>query len=156
MKNKKNITIIGCVLVFAFVAGLGVKSYTSYDFVTLEGQKQSFSHLNEKTLIINYFAEWCAPCLREIPELNAFNAQKSDEVVLFAVSFDALSEQELAALKKKYGIEFPLITYFKSELPFEKPQYLPATFVIKPGGELAGQLLGEQTVESLNEAISEF
>lgn len=153
--NKKIILIsVICLSVIAFGAGIALKEATHYDFRTLAGETYSFDELDEKILVINYFAEWCAPCLKEIPELNAFNAKSTDQVLLFAISYDSLSKEQLGNIKQKYDIEFPLIIEQKSAFPFERPSLLPATFVIKPGGELAGQLLGEQTFESLNEAVS--
>ena len=109
-----------------------------------------------KWIIINYFAEWCAPCLREIPELNDFKAltDGKQNAVLFGVSYDAMQDHELSLLAKKYNIEFPLINNVKTALPFETPKYLPATYLIRPDGTLEGQLLGEQNSKSLNQAIA--
>ena len=65
-----------------------------------------------------------------------------------------LTPEKLTEIKQKYNIEFPLIGKVKTPFNFEKPAYLPATFIIKPNGIVAGQLLGEQTVTSLNEAVN--
>lgn len=127
---------------------------TKVNFTLLNGKTYKQSDLTNKTIVINYFAEWCAPCLREIPELNAFYAQAPESVLMFAISYDNLSHQKLTEIKTKYNIQFPLIVDIATPFNFAKPSYLPATFVIKPSGELAGQLLGEQTMETLNEAIT--
>ncbi|MDT0594299.1 TlpA family protein disulfide reductase [Glaciecola petra] len=153
--NKRIIIIVGfCLVIVAFCAGLALNKAFEYDLKTLNGEKFTFAQLNEKIVIVNYFAEWCAPCLKEIPELNLFNAQSPDNVILFAVSYDALSNEQLNNIKNKYDIQFPLIVEQKNAFPIERPAMLPATFIIKPGGKLAGQLLGEQTAETLNEAVS--
>lgn len=143
-------------IIVAFGAGFALNKSLEYDFKTMNGDKFTLNQLSDKVIVVNYFAEWCAPCLKEIPELNAFNKQSSDGVVLFAISYDALSKEKLMSIKNKYNIEFPLIVEQKGEFPFDRPSLLPATFVIKPGGTLAGQLLGEQTLESLNEAVVSF
>jgi len=65
-----------------------------------------------------------------------------------------MQDHELSLLAKKYNIEFPLINNVKTVLPFETPKYLPATYLIRPDGTLAGQLLGEQNSKSLNQAIA--
>lgn len=155
-KNKSAlIYLIWSILaLIAFVAGLWASKQWSYDFKTLDGKTYKHTNLQGDIVLVNYFAEWCAPCLREIPELNEFYHQAPDKVKLFAVSFDNLSEEELINIKSKYNIQFPLISSFDTNFAFDKPQYLPATFVIHPSGELAGQLLGEQTTKGLNEAIS--
>lgn len=144
------------VALLAFCAGLITYQSFTYDFKTLSHEKYKHSDLKGSVVIVNYFAEWCAPCLREIPELNEFYHQAPDKVKLFAVSFDSLSPDKLAELKSKYNIEFPLISELVNDFSFEKPQYLPATFIIKPSGELGGQLLGEQSAKSLHEAIAHY
>ncbi len=145
--------IIATLLIIAFVAGLGLSYLMRYDFKTLDDTSYKLSSLKGDVVIVNYFAEWCAPCLREIPELNEFYHQKPKNVHLFAISYDDLSNDELTALVEKYSIAFPIISDVVTPFPFSKPDFLPATFVLKPNGELAGQLLGEQTLDALFEAV---
>jgi thiol-disulfide isomerase/thioredoxin len=150
--------------VLYFVAGiisltLGVSYQLSnrYDFTTLDGSTHKLEALQGQWVIINYFAEWCAPCLREIPELNEFHSLSKDtgSAVLFGISYDAMQDHELDLLAKKYAIAFPLINNIETELPFPPPKYLPATYLIRPDGTLAGQLLGEQNIHSLTDAIKQ-
>jgi len=142
------------IAVAAFAAGLYAYSLASYDFKTLNENTYKHSDLRGSVVVVNYFAEWCAPCLREIPHLNEFYHQAPNNVKLFAVSFDDLSNEKLSAIRDKYNIQFPLISEIVTNFPFEKPQYLPATFIIKADGTLAGQLLGEQTKTALNDVVS--
>lgn len=155
--NKtRNILVWSTIAACAFAGGLFSYSLLSYDFKTLDDKSYKHSDLEGSIVVVNYFAEWCAPCLREIPELNEFYHQAPENVKLFAVSFDNLSNEKLREIQVKYNIEFPLISEIVTDFSFDKPQYLPATFIIKPNGELAGQLLGEQTIATLNEIISAF
>lgn len=146
-------SLVVTLLSIAFIAGLGLSYSMRYDFKTLDDTRYKFSSLKGDVVIVNYFAEWCAPCLREIPELNEFYHQKPQNVHLFAISYDNLTSEQLTALEAKYAIEFPIINHINTPFPFSRPDFLPATFVLKPDGELAGQLLGEQTIEALFEAV---
>lgn len=120
------------------------------DFHTDTVGPQQWDQLEGQYVVVNYFAEWCAPCLRELPELNEFHHQYGDSVRLFGVSFDGLNNEALATLRTEQGIEFPLIQNEPfPNLPFAQPQMLPATYIVTPAGEVKGPLLGEQTIESL-------
>ncbi len=122
------------------------------DFHTDTGGPQLWHEQGGQYVVVNYFAEWCAPCLRELPELNAFHQKYGDRVRLYGVSFDGLNNAELAVLREKHNIQFPLVLNEPmARLPFSQPQMLPATYIITPAGEIKGPLLGEQTVASLKQ-----
>ena len=151
----KKILLYIVVGISALVIGVVYQLNNRYDFTTLDGSTYQFSDLQGKWVVINYFAEWCAPCLREIPHLNEFEEynKNNENAVLFGVSYDAMQDHELSLLAEKYNIQFALINEINTTLPFAPPQYLPATYLIRPDGTLAGQLLGEQTHKSLLDAI---
>lgn len=113
----------------------------------------------EKTIVVNYFAEWCAPCLRELPELNEFyhqQAQADDRLQLVGVSFDPLNNQQIRQLKQQQGIDYPLALATPApKFPFERPNMLPATYIIAADGTVHGPLMGEQTLTSLQQAVAD-
>ena len=148
---KKSIIALLCLL--AVVLGIVVNLNQRVDFKTLDGEEYRWETLQGNWLVVNYFAEWCVPCLREIPELNQFYTENKQHLAMFAVSFDALSTAQLAELKTKYNIQFPVIAQFNADTPMSRPKSLPATFIIGPDGRVVKQLLGEQSAESLSLAI---
>ena len=52
---------------------------------TLSGEKISLTDFSDKTIVLNFWATWCAPCLKEIPSLLELRKQlpKKKFVVLF-------------------------------------------------------------------------
>lgn len=141
----------------ALIAGITLYQSQQYDFETIDGEKYQWESMEGQWIVVNYFAEWCAPCLKEVPELNTFYHQyaNNNDIALFAVSYDPLSKSKLIEIREQYNMEFPLLNPEKTNfIPIETPQYLPATFVISPTGEISKPLLGEQTSESLNSALN--
>jgi len=100
-------------------------------------------------LVVNYWAQWCKPCIKEIPELNALDA-KYPQVAVLGVNFDGITGPELEAQKEKLGIGFTVLEQDPSGvLGVAIPSVLPATFILNPDGQLVHSLVGPQTLESL-------
>ncbi len=148
-------------VVAALVAGF-LGAYTAMDnredFRTLDGKSYNWLNLKGQWLVVNYFAEWCGPCIKEIPELNAFSefAQQRQDVSLFAVNFDLMKLQETQIMAERLNIQFPLMQYAPARAPFGKPKGLPATYIISPNGELVATLKGEQTNQGLQKIIEQL
>ncbi|GAB3016906.1 peroxiredoxin family protein [Bowmanella dokdonensis] len=153
---QKAILVIGGLV--ALVTGLVAYHWSEPDFSTLDGEAVSWSELQGQVVVINFFAEWCAPCLRELPELNRFAGMiEGQNVRLFGASFDQVNNDELSKLKEKYQIGFDLIlSQPPARLPLERPNALPATFIIGPDGRVLRQLMGEQHADSLLDTVLEF
>lgn len=158
-KQEKALLKKSILMIFAMAALLsGAFSYSYFkpDFETLAGDSYRWNKLRGQWVVVNYFAAWCAPCLREIPELNQFSqfADENTNISLFGVSFDPLSKEALEELRDKYQMVFPLIVSNDARMPNPRPQSLPATFIISPRGEVVKQLSGEQTNDSLQQIIT--
>lgn len=109
---------------------------------------------NGKWIFINYWATWCKPCIKEIPELNDFAAQNPSVVVL-GVNFDGIKNAELASAEKKLNIEFETLSQDPyQQLGYERPNVLPVTIVINPDGAVVEQLVGPQSFDSLMKAFN--
>lgn len=110
-----------------------------------------------RVLVVNYWAEWCAPCREEIPELNAFYRQNSERVLVLGINFDQLPVDQVRAQAEKFGIDFPVLA---AEPPQRwgqpRPQVLPSTLFIDADGQWRSTLVGPQTTESLEKALSEL
>ena len=154
--NKQNLIIL-TVALSSLVLGVSVYLSQRYDFRSVQGDTYQWHALNHKTVVVNYFAEWCAPCLKEVPELNAFNqwVNTQPNIEYFAVSYDDLPDQELYRIIQQYNMKFPVVGDTGVGFPLEKPQYLPATFIFHQG-DTSKPLLGEQTLDSLIQAVELF
>jgi len=100
-------------------------------------------------VVINYWAKWCKPCIKEIPELNALD-RKYKQVAVLGVNFDAVRGDELQTQISQLGIEFPIILEEPSSvLGTQMPQVLPTTLILDPDGKLVATLVGPQDMASL-------
>ena len=100
-------------------------------------------------LYVNYWAEWCAPCLEEIPELNAFHRADNGAEVL-GINFDQVDSALMAQQAEGLHIAFPLALGDPAALlGIQAPQVLPSTYVFDPYGSLVTVLVGPQDEASL-------
>lgn len=79
-----------------------------FTLANLEGQPQSIRSWTGKSMIINFWATWCAPCRREIPLLKKVQAEHGAEgfqVVGVAVDF----RDDVLKYAKEIGIDYPLL-----------------------------------------------
>ena len=146
MKLKK-------ISVYAFIFIL--ISCAKPDLVTSDNKKIFLDELYGKWVIINYWADWCPPCIKEIPELNKLNAKYSDELNVFLFNFDRLEGEELKNQLRKIDAKVPsLVTDPQSIYNFTIPESLPVTFVINKKGELSNILQGPQTLEEMEKVLN--
>ncbi len=106
-------------------------------------------------LVVNYWASWCKPCIKEIPELNKLHQSKK-EITVIGVNYDGLSGEELAIESSKLGINFPnLSSDPSSALETNRPIVLPTTMIVDKNLKLRDKLIGPQTLESISFSIME-
>ena len=120
------------------------------DFVDTQGNGYRYEDQQGKWRLVNYWATWCGPCIKEIPELNALARDHKESILVFGVNFDSPEADEQHAQVEKMKIEFPVYAQEPArELGINKPDVLPTTFIFSPDGKLAATLVGPQTEESL-------
>ncbi|WP_220099576.1 TlpA family protein disulfide reductase [Alteromonas lipotrueiana] len=140
--------------VIGIAAGVLTQQATRYDFITSEGVKYQWSELKDDWVVINYFAPWCAPCLKELPELNKFADNLPNHTHLFAINYDPADQLQAQALKQKYNIQFQVIVAEQQTyLPMTPPPALPATFIVGPRGQVVKTIMGEVNAKMLTDAL---
>ena len=122
-------------------------------FRVADGSSIRFSDLHGEWVVLNYWAEWCAPCREEIPELNELRQQGSQrgvEIRVLGVNYDGLEGADLNAVMQRMEIEFPvLLDDPRENFRIGRAEVLPMTVVIDPRGTVQAVLAGPQTSESL-------
>lgn len=140
----------------ALVLMLGACSgESSPEYPLLSGGSLALNELRGRVVLINYWAEWCAPCREEIPELNAFAVAELERVTVLSVNFDGVSGERLSGQVADLGIEFETLTVDpRGDLQVPPSTALPETVVIGPDGEVVTVLQGAQTAEGLEEIVN--
>lgn len=124
--------------------------------VTLvDGSPWSLAEQRGQWVVVNYWATWCTPCIKEMPELQALHDER-DDVLVIGLAYE---ESELADIRKflevrKVGYPIAQVDVFAPPADFDTPRGLPMTYLIDPNGTVAEKYLGPITREELEQAIA--
>ena len=146
--KKAKIIQLFCILVLV--------SCQRNDIEVFNGSNTNINDLNGNWILINYWADWCAPCIKEIPELNDFAAENNN-IKVYTFNFDELEIDDLKPIAKKFNIKVPsLVTHPRDIWGIATPPAVPATYFINPNGDIEFSLFIQQTKDSLNKIYIEL
>jgi thiol-disulfide isomerase/thioredoxin len=113
-------------------------------FVDRDGNTVRLSDFAGKLVVLNLWATWCAPCLREMPSLDRMQERLGDDVAVLAISEDRGGSKIVEPFIAKLGLKslkFYLDPKSGAEQAF-KVQGLPTSVVIDREGNLLGRVEG--------------
>lgn len=115
-------------------------------FLDADGQKTTLSALHGKLLVLNLWATWCAPCVEEMPSLDALDVKRQDaRFAVVTISEDTTdAAQKVTRFFESHGIK-ALPRYLDPGFavgPALKVAGLPTTLIVSPDGTELGRLEG--------------
>jgi len=138
------LALLGCD--FGREAGLPGSRAPSYAASALDGGSFALEDLRGKVVLLNVWATWCAPCIREMPALEEVHrefGQRGLEVV--GVSIDAASERDgVQRFLDRHGITFRILhDPSQSVVSAFRTVGVPETFLIDRSGTIVERFAGE-------------
>jgi len=128
-----------------------------FTLTTLSGEKQRLSDYRGRWVVVNYWATWCPPCRKELPELDLFNEHHQDDAVVLGINFEDISEQELQQFVDEQFLSFPMFRERPSrETAFGRLSGLPTTYLLNPEGVPVAMHTGGITADMLDFFIDNY
>ena len=106
-----------------------------------------------RPLVLNFFATWCAPCIKEMPELQRVHRDLQGRVNFLGVD---INDEEAAAIRlvAETGVTYRIASDRKGEMFRRMGAYgMPTTFFITSEGEVAERFSGPLTENAIRERI---
>ena len=150
-------------LLLASALWLASASSFAFELNDTANQPLRLADFKGKWVVVNFWATWCAPCVKEIPEIAEFSTTQGEKVRVIGIALDwhdgdKPTEIEIGKIKafaKKVGHIYPLVLgNDASEKTFGKVKGLPKTIVYTPEGKVAYEKTGPITKALLMRVIS--
>ncbi|MBO5275089.1 MAG: TlpA family protein disulfide reductase [Clostridia bacterium] len=131
--------------------------FTVYD---MDGNAVKLSDYIGKPTIVNFWATWCNPCLREMPYFDKFYGEYSDRVNFLMVNLTDGQRDTVETVKayiEEHDYSFPVFCDTNLSASSIYSVYsVPMTFFINSDGSLAGYQLGSMSEETLYSYINQL
>ncbi len=120
----------------------------------LHGDEVSLSDYRGSWVVLNYWATWCAPCRKEMPDLSALNEAR-DDVIVLGLAYEDTELENFDEFLEEFQPSFDilLVDVYAPPEPFGAPKVLPTTIILNPAGYPLKTYLGPVTREAIESFI---
>ncbi len=150
------VVALAAALAFAAPAQAAMPAQPTLHVTTLDGKTFDLAAQRGKWVIVNYWATWCVPCIKEMPDISHFVATHKN-VAAIGLAYDDSELADIKAFVAKHPVVYPIaqVTLDKPLKDFDEPRGLPTTYLIGPDGKVAKHIVGPITEASLAALIGQ-
>jgi len=134
---------------------LGTDEVLKLDLPALDGKPLQASEYRGQYVVLNFWATWCAPCVKEMPILSRFDAER-DDVSVIGLAYDDTEAADIRKFLLKHPVVYrnAQVDVFAPPAELPVPRGLPLTHLYGPDGRLLEKFIGEITAQDLSKAIA--
>ncbi|WP_043930717.1 peroxiredoxin family protein [Bacillus sp. EB01] len=132
----------------------GVKA-PDFELKTLKGGTVKLSELKGKKVMLNFWATWCAPCKKEMPDMQKLHEEASEDLVILAVNIDP--QLDVQGFIDENGITFPILLDEEDKV---NQQYqvvsIPTSFFIDSNGVIQEKFIGAMPHDAMVQYVEDL
>lgn len=134
---------------------IGAKA-PNFSLNTLDGKQVELSDYKGKKVMLNFWATWCPPCKKEMPDMEKYTQQAGDDVVVLAVNIDP--ENDVQAFVEDNGITFTIPLDSQSAKNPVNERYkilsIPTTYFIDKEGIIRNKVISAMQLKDMERNIN--
>jgi thiol-disulfide isomerase/thioredoxin len=115
------------------------KTFRTSEFITTKGNKYNYKTVKEDVVLLNFWASWCFPCMKEFETLTKFVNKYSGKVKVIGINNDTEDDtgtpvQKISKVEKKKKLNFESVFDKASAITTKfNLSVIPATYVFYKG-----------------------
>lgn len=130
------------------------KYAAGFKLQALSGKAVSLADYRGKIVVLNFWASWCAPCMREMPNLERLNQDYKHEGIQVLGVAVVSNSNDIPGKVALTGVTYPILIGDKDLIAqYGSFSDLPTTFIIDENGRILRQLSGSNSFKALEEEI---
>jgi peroxiredoxin len=131
------------------------RQHTSFTLTDLQGKSWTISELRGKVVLVNFWATWCQPCRKEMPDLEAlYNRFKSEGLVVVGISDEEAAKVRSFIAERQ--VTYPiLLDPGRKVNDLFQVEGIPNTFIYDRKGKLVAQSIDMRTRKQFLEMLGE-
>ncbi|CAH0251222.1 MULTISPECIES: TlpA disulfide reductase family protein [Peribacillus] len=134
---------------------IGAKA-PNFSLKTLDGKQVELSDYKGKKVMLNFWATWCPPCKKEMPDMEKYTQQAGDDVVVLAVNIDP--ENDVQSFVEDNGITFTIPLDSQSAKNPVNERYkilsIPTTYFIDKEGIIRNKVISAMQLKDMERNIN--
>ncbi|MGO9453621.1 MAG: TlpA family protein disulfide reductase [Candidatus Binataceae bacterium] len=132
-----------------------------FELEDLDGNPMRLSQFRGHPVIVDFWATWCPPCRKQIPELKDLYSRyhKAKGLVIIGVACDTIQGdgvREVAPFVERFKINYPILVASEPVVDSLGVEALPTTLFIGPDGRLVQTVMGAGKPGELSETAQEL
>ncbi len=128
-----------------------------FSLTDLEGNVHTNESTKGKYLVVNFWATWCPPCLKEIPAFVEFYDNHSDKVQILGLDYEQANKKAIIEFTDTFMVNYPIVLFDDKNNDqfgkFGEVFGMPTTYIYNPEGYLVDFRMGEVDIQTLEKAI---
>jgi cytochrome c biogenesis protein CcmG/thiol:disulfide interchange protein DsbE len=148
--------IVAMMIAFSAVTFAQNKRAPGFTLKTADGKTVQLSKMKGKVVVLNFWATWCGPCRREIPEfIEVYGKLKLKGVEFVGIALDNEGWAKVTPFVTKNAITYPIVLGNEAlQKAYGGIEAIPTTFIIDKKGNISDKTVGGLDKKQLEKMIS--